>query len=555
MDNIFKAISFSKYKCFDATNGSFSIDMNSNISLIIGRNNSGKSSVIDVIEKAVNYKLSYDVVNLNYIVQLTDDHIRSGFSDYIFGGDIGENYYEYGKRFIGRSISVKRTNDTMAISDQKVNDLPFSKGKHQWESVANSYRLDVSAFNLLRINADRDIVPEVEIESVTVEHNGAGATNIVRKYINDESCDERLIEQTILGELNKIMGSDAKFSDIRIQQIKPSSKGENGPRKWEIFLEESDNRYALSKSGSGLKTILLILIFLYIIPNVIENSGKEAVFAFEEVENNLHPALQQRLFNYLYEFSIKNDKRFFITTHSHVAINSFYGKKGVSIYHVTKDKGISSIEKIENDQRKVNILDDLGVKASDIFQSNGIVWVEGPSDRIYIKRWLEVFCPTDIVEGRDYQFAYYGGRLLSHYTCDNELNMNDLINILKTNRHAAIVMDSDKKTKSARINATKRRIRDEFLAIDSFCWITEGREIENYLSEQVVSQAYDKRIKQIDKYEFFPEYIKSFEPCFVNHKVEMARKYSGLITRENSIDILDLKEKIEQLYCKIKEWQ
>jgi len=35
----------------------------------------------------------------------------------------------------------------------------------------------------------------------------------------------------------------------------------------------------------------------------------------------------------------------------------------------------------------------------------------------------------------------------------------------------------------------------------------------------------------------------------------MARKYSGLITRENSIDILDLKEKIEQLYCEIKEWQ
>lgn len=64
-----------------------------------------------------------------------------------------------------------------------------------------------------------------------------------------------------------------------------------------------------------------------------------------------------------------------------------------------------------------------------------------------------------------------------------------------------------------------------------------------------------KRIKQIDKYEFFPEYIKNFEPCFVNHKVEMARKYSGLITRENSIDILDLKEKIEQLYCEIKEWQ
>ena len=33
-----------------------------------------------------------------------------------------------------------------------------------------------------------------------------------------------------------------------------------------------------------------------------------------------------------------------------------------------------------------DVLDDLGAKASDIFQSNGIIWVEGPSDRIYIKK-------------------------------------------------------------------------------------------------------------------------------------------------------------------------
>ena len=70
MDNIFKAISYSNYKCFDATNGSFSIDMNSNISLIIGRNNSGKSSVIDVIEKAVNPKSSYNVTPISNMMKI-----------------------------------------------------------------------------------------------------------------------------------------------------------------------------------------------------------------------------------------------------------------------------------------------------------------------------------------------------------------------------------------------------------------------------------------------------------------------------------------------------
>ena len=32
-----------------------------------------------------------------------------------------------------------------------------------------------------------------------------------------------------------------------------------------------------------------------------------------------------------------------------------------------------------------HILDDLEARASDLLQANGIVWVEGPSDRIYFK--------------------------------------------------------------------------------------------------------------------------------------------------------------------------
>ena len=555
MDRLLKAISFSKYKCFDSKTSIFNIDLNSNISLIIGRNNSGKSSVIDVIEKAVNPQTPYDVVGLNYIVELTDKHIRNGFSTYVSGGNIGENHYNYGKKFIGQTISIKRVNSGMTIADTQNSNISFLKGKHEWESVANSYKSDVFFYNLFRINADRDIVPESEAESVIVEPNGAGATNVVRKYINDESCDERVVEQTILDELNKILGPDALFTDIRIQQIALSNKGANEPKKWEIFLEERDNRFALSKSGSGLKTILLILINLYLIPNILENSGKEAIFAFEEIENNLHPALQHRLFNYLYDYSINHNKKIFITTHSHIAINTFYGRNGVSIYHVTKNNGISSIDIIENDQKKMNILDDLGVKASDIFQSNGIIWVEGPSDRIYIKRWLEVFCPNDIIEGRDFQFAYYGGRLLAHYTCnDEESKTNELINVLKTNRHAAIVMDSDKRTKNSHINATKRRIRDEFKSLGSFCWITEGREIENYLSGRAISDFYHKNISQIDKFDSFPDFIRSLDDNFANHKVESARHYSDFITEDNSYNILDLKDKIEQLYKEIKKW-
>lgn len=35
------------------------------------------------------------------------------------------------------------------------------------------------------------------------------------------------------------------------------------------------------------------------------------------------------------------------------------------------------------------LLDDLGFKASDLLQSNCVIWVEGPSDRIYIKKMAQ----------------------------------------------------------------------------------------------------------------------------------------------------------------------
>ena len=53
----------------------------------------------------------------------------------------------------------------------------------------------------------------------------------------------------------------------------------------------------------------------------------------------------------------------------------------------------------------------LGYRASDLLQANAIVWVEGPSDRIYLLHWLREVAP-DLVEGVDFSIAFYGGALL-----------------------------------------------------------------------------------------------------------------------------------------------
>lgn len=179
--------------------------------------------------------------------------------------------------------------------------------------------------------------------------------------------------------------------------------------------------------------------------------------------------------------------------------------------------------------------------------------MEGPSDRVYIKQWLSVFCNCEYEEGRDYQFLYYGGRLLSHYEANDSSEIHDLINVLTTNRNAAIVIDSDIRKKGEQISETKKRIQNEFENKGYFCWITAGKEIENYISAASINSAYESELqKDIGQYQLFPTYIKDVDRNFSSNKVTFARKVSSYIKADHCL--LDLKEQVQRLYATIKSW-
>lgn len=553
-----RSIQFEGYKSFPA--GTINeIDLTPLVSVLIGKNNCGKSSCMDAIECV--YKPDHYVsvnslfTRVSPIFELDSQSIEYGFRRNVSGGEIGSNHYTYGSKFIGKSIctdlsitSSGRDKYTTLVLSKEQSDLGFPKGKNEWSAVVRSYNTFQSNCEFRRINADRNLVPEIESVDEWVDYGGNGATNLLRKFVNHNLYNEKLVEECLLNELNKIMEPDSHFKNIRIQQI-----DEAETVKWEVFLEEDDGRrFALSKSGSGLKTIILMLINLYIIPETKKYKNKEIIYVFEELENNLHPALQRKVFEYIYDFAVKNNIHIFVTTHSHIAINTFFEKERTALYHVQKKNGISKLTSIMDRSSRLDVLFDLDVKASDLFQSNGVIWVEGPSDRIYINRWLKIFCNSEYIEGSHYQFLYYGGKNLSHFTADD--NLENLISILKTNQNAAIVIDSDKRKDNARINATKSRIRKEFEDMEGFCWITKGKEIENYISTEGLRRKFGDSLPELGQYDLFPDYIDSKYKNFSSRKVAFAKSIVDYITAENSKNIMDLKKQIEKLYSLIQKW-
>ena len=116
--------------------------------------------------------------------------------------------------------------------------------------------------------ADRDIRPESANEILQLSFDGAGATNVIRKYITSSSLSEDLIQVELLRSLSEIFGSDANFTRIEIRQ----HDGGGQTKQWEVYLGEPEKAtgglVSLSSSGSGLKTAILVLLNLLVVPKM-----------------------------------------------------------------------------------------------------------------------------------------------------------------------------------------------------------------------------------------------------------------------------------------------
>jgi hypothetical protein len=156
------------------------------------------------------------------------------------------------------------------------------------------------------------------------------------------------------------------------------------------------------------------------------------------------------------------------------------------------EAGFTQCEPASNASGKHALLLDLGYRPSDLLQANYVIWVEGPSDRIYINHWIKAQA-SDLVEGLHYAIMFYGGRLLSHLSYDGAAPDEDLIadfvRLARLNRSACIAIDSDRDTAVDGLNETKTRIIKEFEACECLAWVTDGRTIENYVPEGVLNHA------------------------------------------------------------------
>jgi predicted ATPase len=292
-----------------------------------------------------------------------------------------------------------------------------------------------------------------------------------------------------------------------------------------IYVTIDGIEQPISNLGSGIEQLIVIAMGSFMFP--------DHLVLIDEPELHFHPRTQKRMMKYLFDNA---DAKFIIATHSAAILDSVEA----DIVQVSQENHRCIGRTIQGNSDRYEAVRHLGHSPSELVLANFVIWVEGPSDRVYFNHWIQKLDP-DLLEGTDYAIIFYGGAILARHEFDD--GDQDLVKALSIARNFAVYMDSDKASATAELKARVIRVSDEVTKNSGLCWVSAGREIENYIPESVLEQITNLELNLRDQ---FGHVVKSvgFD------KVKFAETAAALWGDEWPFD---LKEKCQELVDRIRK--
>lgn len=343
-----------EFRNFRNINGKYIF--NNNLNVIVGKNNSGKTNLLEGIRLAFScitndyFKISVsdfansdDSKNIEISVELEKNSIPS----LNFGNANGEIQCGF-KVKIRKTQSGRYIKELMLLNGSNI-DMDILRDD---ENIPNLY-----------------LIPLIRVEDIYT----AGLTTGISKFISSEEKYKELIndsksaiEEELKNKKEKFQELCKKFNEnIDIELTDPKFSNEK------VYIVDGKNEHNFN-IGSGYKSIANIML------NTLDE--KFNIILIDEIENHLHPALIRTLIR-----ELRNVENTIIiaTTHSSVVINELKIEEIIDI----SAKTIKTID--DKVIRKLNIF--LHPGRNELILADNVILVEGYTEEFLLRNYLNKY--------------------------------------------------------------------------------------------------------------------------------------------------------------------
>ncbi|MCD8417229.1 ATP-binding protein [Tenacibaculum finnmarkense genomovar finnmarkense] len=298
----------------------------------------------------------------------------------------------------------------------------------------------------------------------------------------------------------------------------------------------------INEIGDGVQTIILLLFPIFTAYN-------NECFYIEEPETNLHPAFQRIFIETLLtnEILVNKNLKYFFTTHSNHFLDLTLRSDKVSFFQFQKIAENKHLIKTDIKPNK-ETLDELGVNNSSVFLANTSLWVEGPTDRKYLAKFLKLYCEEKekpyLKEDIDFAFFEYGGNLIAHYLFDENQEFEDdeireKINAFANANKIYLLADNDNVAEGSAKYSRQKKLED--LASENLYFKYQNtivKEIENLLSVKVVKDFIPELLKTTSS----KEKVKNIKFKKEDYDTEGIGQFIERILIDENIPVTDMKK-------------
>lgn len=373
--------------------------------------------------------------------------------------------------------------------------------------VEDSYKILSLLPSVELFEADYGLKVDTSFKTQTVSE--------IMDLFDNKSEDFSKIEEEIINEMDKEAQSIQKYMDeyvsIKKVSLEPNISWKDAIKSVSVNFqfENDDKMIPMSHKGTGYRRLFMVARFRYLAE---KQKGNNIIYLIEEPETFLHPELQNDLLNALLEISENN--QVIITTHSPVFVGATNIDAVILCKKKKQSKYYSSLKAPDKRDFILNIAEELGVKPYYNLRDdyNRILFVESKNDIEFFNIICEKLLNKSLKNNRQVLVLPFGG---------GDGNIDSIINIeffSKSKRQIFVIIDSDK-DKSDKYKSQlqlKEKLENKYKAN---VYLLKKSYIESYYHPRALERRY-----KIDKeiFDFFKDEEKVVE------KIKMIAKKEGI---------------------------